>query len=77
MRFPRAVRFDICLYAGSASTVGTGNGKNSWIPKCHKKWTMVFNIALLIFFYCPDSRCFIQLINPPLSKNCTCRGDML
>jgi hypothetical protein len=48
MRFPQAVRFDICLYASSASTVGTGNGKNSWIFKCHKKWNLVFKMALLI-----------------------------
>ena len=25
----------------------------------------------------PERRTFIQLINPPLSKNSTCRGDML
>ncbi len=42
-----------------------------------KKLNMFFKIALLIFFYCPERRSFIQLINPPLSKNCTCRGDML
>jgi hypothetical protein len=43
--------FDLGLCAGSASTVGTGNGKSSRLPEGHEKWNF-FKITVLIFLLC-------------------------